>query len=74
MIRELDEVSLAFSMWEQARKELAQAEERLHALRGRAHTTDELDILLAEIALAREKTDRTLQHAIDTLRSANARA
>ncbi len=68
MIRELDGVSLVFSLWEQSRKTLASYEERLIDLRKQAHTTQDLDVLEAEIAVEREKTTRLLQEAIKVLR------
>jgi uncharacterized protein YueI len=68
MIRELDGVSLAFSLWEQSRETLGSYEERLIALRKEPHTARDLDILEAEIAVLREKTDRLLREAIKVLR------
>jgi hypothetical protein len=68
MIRELDGVSLAFSLWEQSRKTLASYEDRLIDLREQAYTTQDLDVLEAEIAVQREKTKRLFQEAIKVLR------
>lgn len=68
MIRELDGVSLAFSLWEQSRKTLRSYEDRLIDLRKEAHTAHDLDVLEAEIAVQREKTNRLLQEAIKVLR------
>lgn len=73
MIREMDGVSLAFSLWEQARKDLAACEDRLHVLRRGRPTMDELEVLDAEIALLRVKTDRLLGQAIDALREHSQR-
>lgn len=68
MIREMDGVQVAFSLWEQSRKELAQAENRLYELRLGGPSTQELDVLDAEIAVLRVKTDRLLGQAIEALR------
>lgn len=72
MIRELDDVSLAFSMWEQARQAVREAEEKLLQLRGRRHTAAELAAVQDEIAALRARTDRLMDEAIDALRRHNA--
>jgi hypothetical protein len=68
MIREMDGISVAFSLWEQSRKELAEAENRLYELRRNRHDPEALDVLDAEIALLRVKTERLLGQAIEALR------
>lgn len=72
MIRELDDVSLAFSMWEQARQAVRDAEERLLRLRKRQHTPDELAAIQEEIVQLRARTDRLMDEAIAALRRHNA--
>jgi hypothetical protein len=68
MVREQDDISLAFSLWEQARKELAEAENRLYERRRNNTDTQALDVLDAEIAVLRVKTERLLGQAIEALR------
>lgn len=68
MIREMDGISVAFSLWEQSRRELAEAENRLYELRRKNDDAEALDVLDAEIALLRVKTDRLLGQAIEALR------
>ncbi len=68
MVREQDDISIAFSLWQQARAELAAAENRLLELRLRAPQAQELDVLDAEISLLRVKADRLLGLAIEALR------
>lgn len=72
MIRELDDVSLAFSMWEQARQAVREAEERLLRLRKRPHTPDELAAIQDEIVQLRARTERLMDEAIAALRRHNA--
>jgi hypothetical protein len=72
MIRELDDVSLAFSMWEQARQAVREAEERLVAIRKRRHTAAELEGIQEEILHLRARTDRLMDEAISALRRHNA--
>jgi hypothetical protein len=72
MIRELDDVSLAFSMWEQARQAVRDAEEKLLQIRNRRHTAVELAAIQDEIAQLRAKTDRLMDEAIAALRRHNA--
>jgi microcystin degradation protein MlrC len=72
MIRELDDVSLAFSMWEQARQAVREAEERLLAIRKRRHTAAELEGIQEEILHLRARTDRLMDEAISALRRHNA--
>lgn len=69
MIREMDGISLAFSLWEQARKELAEAENRIYELRVQNNDPDSLNVLDAEIAVLRVKTDLLLGQAIEALRN-----
>jgi hypothetical protein len=71
MIRELDDVSLAFSVWEQARKAVRAAEERLLQLRKRAHTAAELAQLQDELLRLRAQSDRLLDESIAALRRHN---
>lgn len=68
MIREMDGIQVAFSLWEQARRELADAENRLYELRRGSPNAEALDVLDAEIAVLRVKTDRLLGQAIEALR------
>lgn len=68
MVREQDDISIAFSLWEQARKELAEAENRLYERRRNNTDTQALDVLDAEIAVLRVKTERLLGQAIEALR------
>lgn len=74
MIRDLDEVTLSFSLWEQARRDLGAVEERIAQLRlaGERVTSAELDALDAEHAVLRVRTDRLLGQAIEALRSSRA--
>ena len=72
MIRELDDVSLAFSMWEQARQAVRDAEEKLLQLRQRRHTPQELATIQDEIVELRARTDRLMDEAIAALRRHNA--
>jgi hypothetical protein len=72
MIRELDDVSLAFSMWEQARQAVREAEEKLLQMRKRRHTTAELAAIQEEIVDLRARTDRLMDEAIAALRRHNA--
>ena len=69
MVRDQDGIAIAFSLWEQARRELAQAEERLYQHRLNKGDPQELDILDAEIAVRRVHVDRLLGQAIDALRA-----
>jgi hypothetical protein len=68
MVREQDDISLAFSLWEQSRKDLAQAENRLYECRRSNTDPQALDVLDAEIAVLRVKTERLLGQAIEALR------
>lgn len=72
MIRELDDVSVAFSMWEQARQAVREAEERLLAIRKRRHAPAELEGIQEEILHLRARTDRLMDEAIAALRRHNA--
>jgi hypothetical protein len=72
MIRELDDVSLAFSMWEQARQAVREAEERLLLMRKRRHSAAELEGIQEEILHLRARTDRLMDEAIAALRRHNA--
>lgn len=72
MIRELDDVSLAFSMWEQARQAVRDAEEELLQIRRRRHSAAELSAVQDEIAELRARTDRLMDEAIAALRRHNA--
>ncbi|WP_041674971.1 hypothetical protein [Ramlibacter tataouinensis] len=60
---------MTFSLWEESRRELLELEERLIAMR-RSGPIDpkELDVLDAEIAVLRVKTERLLGQAIEALR------
>ena len=73
MVREQDEISVAFSLWEQSRRELADAENRLYARRLHNNDPQALDVLDAEIAVLRVKTERLLGQAIEALREQAAR-
>lgn len=70
MIRELDPTTLTFSMWQQSRQELRDAEEEL--LRARHSqcrlTGPEIDELEARLAVLRVRTERLLGQALDALR------
>lgn len=68
MIRELDDVSLAFSIWEQARQAVRAAEEQLLQLRKRPHTAAELAQLQADLLRLRAQADRLRDEAIAALR------
>jgi hypothetical protein len=72
MIRELDDVSLAFSMWEQARQAVREAEDRLLQMRKHRHTAAELAGVQEEILHLRARTDRLMDEAIAALRRHNA--
>jgi hypothetical protein len=73
MVREQDDISIAFSLWEQARQELRSAEDRLLQRRIKNDDLLALDVLDAEIAVLRVKTDRLLGQAIEALREEAAR-
>ena len=68
MVREQDDISLAFSLWEQSRKELAEAENRLYECRRNNKDAAALDVLDADLAVLRVKTERLLGQAIEALR------
>jgi len=68
MVRDQDDIAIAFSLWEQARRELAQAENRLYDWRKSGSDPKALDVLDAEIAVLRVRTDRLLGQAIEALR------
>lgn len=72
MIRELDDVSLAFSMWEQARQAVREAEEKLLQMRRRRHSAADLEGIQEEILHLRARTDRLMDEAIAALRRHNA--
>ena len=73
MVRDQDDVAITFSLWEQARRELAAAENRLYEKRKLIVDARELDILDAEIAVRRVHVDRLLGQAIEALREHSAR-
>ena len=64
---------MAFSLWEQSRKQLTEAENRLYELRRQNDDPQALDIAEAEIALLGAKTERLLGMAIEALREQAAR-
>ncbi|AEG91450.1 RNA polymerase subunit sigma-32 [Ramlibacter tataouinensis] len=68
MVRDQDDIAIAFSLWEQARKELAEAENRLYDRRKANTDPKALDVLDAEIAVLRVRADRLLGQAIEALR------
>ena len=75
MVRDQDDIAIAFSLWEQARRELAEAENRLYDWRRVNNDPKALDVLDAEIAVLRVRTDRLLGQAIEALREqANKRS
>lgn len=69
MIRDLDAVSLTFSLWEQSRKDLLALEEKLIACR-RQPSSDvaEIEQLDQELSILRVRTERLLGQAIEALR------
>lgn len=73
MVREQDEISIAFLLWEQSKKQLSEAESRLYELRRKNDDPQAVDILDAEIALLSVKTERLLGLAIEALREQAAR-
>ncbi|HZY19851.1 MAG TPA: RNA polymerase subunit sigma-32 [Ramlibacter sp.] len=75
MIRDLDQVSLTFSLWQQARSELQALEAKLLVLKnsGRPVEQMELDVLHGELLLAKEKSERLLVGAIEALRDSRTR-
>ena len=72
MIRELDDVSVAFSMWEQARQAVREAEEKLLQMRRHRHSAADLEGIQEEILHLRARTDRLMDEAIAALRRHNA--
>jgi len=70
MIRELDSTTLTFSMWQQSRQELRDAEEELLQARHSQSrlTGSQIDELEARLAVLRVRTDRLLGQALDALR------
>lgn len=68
MVRDQDDVAIAFSLWEQARKELAEAENRLYDQRHANTDPQALDVLDAELAVLRMRVDRLQGQAIEALR------
>lgn len=72
MIRDLDDVALAFSMWEQARQAARAAEEQLADISRRPHAATELTRIRREILELRAKADRLMDEAIAALRRHNA--
>ena len=75
MIRDLDELAVTFSLWEQARKELAEMEVQLACVvaQRHAHTQSDLHALQERLTCMRTRTDELLAQAIDALRSYAAR-
>jgi hypothetical protein len=71
MIRDLDDLTLTFSLWEQARAELRELEAKLNAATAAGAEPDSelVDLLEAH----REKADTLLKMAIDALRGYTAR-
>src|SRR4051812_12466231 len=69
MIRDLDAVSLTFTLWEQSRQDLLALEQKLIEIR-RAPSRDvqEIEQLDQQLSVLRVKTERLLRQAIDALR------
>jgi hypothetical protein len=73
MVREQDDISIAFLLWEQSRNQLREAENKLFELRKNNDDPRALDVLEAEIALLGVKTERLLGQAIEALRENSER-
>jgi chromosome segregation ATPase len=74
MIRELDDVSLTFSLWQQARQDLHAIEEELLAARRRAMvSSQDLDELDQKMAQTKAKVESLLAQALQALRTYTAR-
>jgi hypothetical protein len=74
MIRELDDVSLTFSLWQQARQDLHAIEEELLAARRRAMvSSQDLDELDQKMAQTKAKVESLLAQALQALRNYTAR-
>jgi hypothetical protein len=69
MIRDLDAVSLTFTLWEQSRKDLLALEEKLIQIRRTpSRDVQEIEQLDQHLSVLRVKTERLLGQAIDALR------
>jgi hypothetical protein len=70
MIRELDEITLTFSLWEQSRKDLHQLEEELIGAKRRNPPISraELEALDARLAVLKVQNERLLGQALNALR------
>lgn len=73
MVREQDDISIAFLLWEQSRNQLREAENKLFELRRNNDDPRALDVLEAEIALLSVRTERLLGQAIEALREHSER-
>lgn len=69
MIRDLDPISLTFSLWEQAREDLHQVEEQL--LRARREqpplNPQQIDEIAGRLTVLKGQTDRLREQAIAAL-------
>jgi hypothetical protein len=69
MIRDLDAVSLTFTLWEQSRKDLLALEEKLiHIRRQPSRNVEEIEVLDQQLSIQRVRTERLLGQAIEALR------
>lgn len=71
MIRELDSLALAFSLWEQARKDARAAEDQLAQARHATPplTVAQLDLLSGRISELRYRADSLRELALSELRA-----
>jgi len=71
MIRELDSLALAFSLWEQARHELRAVEEELVRARHARPplSLEQLNTLDTRLRDLNDRTDKLLQQALRELRT-----
>jgi hypothetical protein len=69
MIRDLDAVSLTFTLWEQSRKDLLVLEEKLIDIRrAPSRNVEEVEQLDQQLSILRVRTERLLGQAIEALR------
>ena len=69
MIRDLDAVSLTFTLWEQSRKDLLALEDKLIEIRRTpSRNVEEVEQLDEQLSILRVRTERLLGQAIEALR------